>query len=284
MSKRTKQVSKRQLEANRRNAKKSTGPKTQTGIDISKFNALRHGLTANIVCIPGEHRPDYDARRKEYHDLFQPANIAECELVDDLVSARWRKQRIIKHESTLIKIEVERRRIENADPTITDTTPDVDSTLATQALAESGDFLRLLDRYETRFNHNIARTLKLLLELQRNRPPAGGPAPVYPPTENTWPESTPDVSPSPVSPAPTSVQTIDKPSLDPQSEPTPAPENTSSPNEANPTNGHPAIRPVLHFRVIAPQAAESAIPNNQPAENTPVTNSPELFRTAASSC
>jgi hypothetical protein len=39
----------RQIEANRRNALKSTGPKTQAGKQASRCNAVRHGLTAETV-------------------------------------------------------------------------------------------------------------------------------------------------------------------------------------------------------------------------------------------
>ncbi len=46
----------RQIAANCRNAQKSTGPKTPNGKAITKMNALRHGLTAQEILIPGEQR------------------------------------------------------------------------------------------------------------------------------------------------------------------------------------------------------------------------------------
>jgi hypothetical protein len=48
--------SKQRLEANRTNAKRSTGPCTQTGKARSKMNALKHGLAAKSVVIEGETR------------------------------------------------------------------------------------------------------------------------------------------------------------------------------------------------------------------------------------
>ena len=39
----------RKIEANRRNALKSTGPKTEAGKQVSRRNAVRHGLTAETV-------------------------------------------------------------------------------------------------------------------------------------------------------------------------------------------------------------------------------------------
>jgi hypothetical protein len=46
----------RQIEANRRNALKSTGPKTEAGKQTSRCNAVRHGLTAETVITAGGRR------------------------------------------------------------------------------------------------------------------------------------------------------------------------------------------------------------------------------------
>ena len=59
----------KQIEANRRNALKSTGPTTQQGKDRSRCNALRHGLTAETVIATLEDTEDYQA--------FEAAVIAD---------------------------------------------------------------------------------------------------------------------------------------------------------------------------------------------------------------
>jgi hypothetical protein len=51
----------KQIEANRRNALRSTGPKTESGKHISRCNALRHGLTAETVIRTLEDVEDYKA-------------------------------------------------------------------------------------------------------------------------------------------------------------------------------------------------------------------------------
>src|SRR6201984_1882263 len=51
----------RQIEANRRNALRSTGPKTETGKQASRCNAVRHGLTAETVIAALEDAEDYKA-------------------------------------------------------------------------------------------------------------------------------------------------------------------------------------------------------------------------------
>jgi hypothetical protein len=62
-----KPVSERQLAANRANAQKSTGPTSDTGKSVSKYNSLRHGLNSFLVCLPSEDKEMYEEIRAEYH-------------------------------------------------------------------------------------------------------------------------------------------------------------------------------------------------------------------------
>jgi len=58
-------VSAKQIEANRRNALRSTGPTTPQGKKASRLNALKYGLRANEVIIPGRGRPaEFEANLK----------------------------------------------------------------------------------------------------------------------------------------------------------------------------------------------------------------------------
>jgi hypothetical protein len=54
----------RQIEANRRNALKSTGPRTEAGKHASRCNAVHHGLTAETVINGLEDAEDYEAFKK----------------------------------------------------------------------------------------------------------------------------------------------------------------------------------------------------------------------------
>src|SRR5262249_47255073 len=67
--KRWSMTSYRQIEANRRNALQSTGPRTEAGKEVSRRNALRHGLTAETVISAMEDAEDYKA--------FEAAIIAD---------------------------------------------------------------------------------------------------------------------------------------------------------------------------------------------------------------
>jgi hypothetical protein len=82
-------ATKKQIAANRRNAKKCTGPKTPEGKAASSMNALRHGLRARTVVLPGESQEEFDKIFAGLQDLYQPQNVAEQYLVDQAVIAQW---------------------------------------------------------------------------------------------------------------------------------------------------------------------------------------------------
>jgi len=69
-------ATKRQIAANRRNARHSTGPKTLQG-KAASMNALRHGLRARTMVVPGEHQEDFDQIHAGLQGLYQPENPAE---------------------------------------------------------------------------------------------------------------------------------------------------------------------------------------------------------------
>ena len=82
-------ATKKQIAANRRNAKKCTGPKTPEGKAASSMNVLRHGLRARTVVLPGESQEEFDKIFAGLQDLYQPQNVAEQYLVDQAVIAQW---------------------------------------------------------------------------------------------------------------------------------------------------------------------------------------------------
>jgi hypothetical protein len=95
----------RQIEANRRNALRSTGPKTEEGKQQSRCNALRHGLTAETVIEGLEDREDYKAFEAAVIADYDARTAVERELVLRLASLLWRLRRIISIETDLLKIQ-----------------------------------------------------------------------------------------------------------------------------------------------------------------------------------
>ena len=90
-----------QIEANRRNAQRSTGPRTPEGKAVSRFNATKTGITAKSMVIPGEDAEELETLAAEYQDQFQPASALERFLVDALISADWQLRRLRRIEAQL---------------------------------------------------------------------------------------------------------------------------------------------------------------------------------------
>jgi hypothetical protein len=80
-------------ERNLANSAHSTGPRTPLGKSRSKFNALKHGLAAETVVLPGENRDRYEATRQEYHNWIEPRNPLEALYVDCIVDDAWTLER-----------------------------------------------------------------------------------------------------------------------------------------------------------------------------------------------
>jgi hypothetical protein len=97
----------RQIETNRRNALKSTGPKTHDGKHSSRRNALRHGLTAETVIEGLEDTEDYRAFEAAVISDYDAQTAVERELVLRLASLLWRMRRAISIETDLLRIQAE---------------------------------------------------------------------------------------------------------------------------------------------------------------------------------
>jgi hypothetical protein len=83
-------TSKSRLEANRANAKRSTGPRTEFGKACSKTNALKHGLSAKAIVLEGEDPRQFETLRAGLERDFEPESVLERELVEGLAGSFWR--------------------------------------------------------------------------------------------------------------------------------------------------------------------------------------------------
>src|SRR5262249_48856474 len=97
----------RQIEANRQNALKSTGPNTADGKQRSRRNALRHGFTAETVIEPLESPEEYQAFEDAIVSEYLPQTPVEQELVHRLASLFWRLRRSPSIETGLLRMQSE---------------------------------------------------------------------------------------------------------------------------------------------------------------------------------
>jgi len=120
-----KRVTEKQLAANRRNAQRSTGPRTPKGRDVSKMNALKHGILSRQVLVAGQHyqedRKEFESLHRRFWEDLQPEGPLEEMLVDQIVTAHWRLKRALIAESGAIALNVDkghRKRAKGTHPVL----------------------------------------------------------------------------------------------------------------------------------------------------------------------
>ena len=92
-------VSAAKIEANRRNARKSTGPRTEEGKKRSNMNALKHGCRAETLVLPEEDPQELEDRRGGWTASLGPRCELEQRAVDDAVIYSWRQDRARRAEA-----------------------------------------------------------------------------------------------------------------------------------------------------------------------------------------
>ena len=115
-----KRVTEKQLAANRRNARKSTGPRTPQGKAVSRWNALKHGVLAQaVIPLPledYESRADFDALLAALVADLDPASPLEEMLVERMATCYWRMGRILRAEGAAIAKRQDARIHDAAQP------------------------------------------------------------------------------------------------------------------------------------------------------------------------
>ena len=173
-----------QILANRRNAQKSTGPRTAEGKAAVAKNAIKHGLFARQNVVISEDQAAFDALREEMLAELAPEGVMESLLAARIVSLTWRLQRAERMQNELIDVKIRRE--------INDTFPELSESLITgkpcdmskysdkcyddQALGyiAMGDFagaraLERLSMYERRFEASLFKTMTEFKKLRRAR-------------------------------------------------------------------------------------------------------------------
>ncbi len=87
-------ATKAQVAANRRNAEKSTGPRTAEGKQAVAQNAVKHGLAGRVDVIKGEDQAEFDRYREALLAELRPRGAVEALLVERVVGLSWRLKRV----------------------------------------------------------------------------------------------------------------------------------------------------------------------------------------------
>jgi hypothetical protein len=152
----------------RQNGGQAAGTKTPEGIKKSSMNAQRHGLTGKALVLTNESHAQYKALEADYVARFQPADGVEMDLVDDMVTARWRLRRIWIMQTAAFDLKMDQMEAEIAEK-FTSIDQPTRTVVAFSSMANNEKSIQLLLRYETTYNRMYNRALKLLQELQNNR-------------------------------------------------------------------------------------------------------------------
>ena len=149
-----------QIEANRRNATKSTGPKTPEGKAKSARNATKHGLTAQHIVLSTEDQEQYDAHREQMLAELAPSGHTETMLAERIVSLSWRLDRAARIQTEALDAILANKDLASDD-----------LALGRAAIWDCRND-RILDRlvlYERRIENSLHKSLRELNRLQTAR-------------------------------------------------------------------------------------------------------------------
>jgi hypothetical protein len=167
-----------QVQANRANAQKSTGPRTPEGKEKVAQNALKHGLLAKDAVVVGEDFDEFDLFRDQFRAELAPVTMAESLLVERIVGLFWRLQRAERfHTEAFDMLYLHcaadpqvKRRWPTSPPDQTD--PFFGETVV-KDFSETRSLERLLV-YERRIENSLYRTMAELRQVQEQRQGVAG--------------------------------------------------------------------------------------------------------------
>ena len=152
-------ASDKQIRANRRNARKSTGPKTPEGKAVVGLNALKHGLLSRQVLLPNEDEASLLQLGERLHSQLQPVGELEDLLVERIVAAAWRLRRVLAVETGIYERVYERQRFSHTGE---------EGSLGL-AFMQNASTYSTLSRYETTIERGLFKALHELQRLQAAR-------------------------------------------------------------------------------------------------------------------
>jgi hypothetical protein len=157
-----------QIEANRINAQKSTGPRTPEGKAVVSHNAITHGLLARAGVIPGEEKREFEAHREGLLQQLRPGAPLEEVLAERIVDLSWRLRRAARDQDVAYAALYQKYLEDQPDPP----EPDAGHAALGRMIVEDfcGDaVLERLQRYERRIESGFYKALKELRQAAQQR-------------------------------------------------------------------------------------------------------------------
>ncbi len=237
-------ASEAQIAANRANAQRSTGPKTEEGKARVAQNGLKHGLCAKSAVLPGEERAGYEALLADLVALWRPTNGPELALVEEYAGCIWRLRRSCLVETGLLAVAWPRKMQEMVDERSPDGTV-MDLAMETWGLglafSKAGKDLARLSLQESRVVRQRERVRKELEALQARRKQAEA---------ELASDSQAAAAPADAAADGTEAD-APRPTPQPPASAAPRPEETVPPLQESQRNQELARELALHFRAAA---------------------------------
>jgi len=148
-----------QIDANRANARKSTGPRTEEGKKRVTQNATRHGLFSRQLILPGEDPKEFAALHDGFHARLKPADALERAYVDRIVHAAWKLARIPRIEASTLE----------GYEAFFNHRPRIQSDITADLISEQMERFERLLRYQIALERQMDSALKELRKLQKER-------------------------------------------------------------------------------------------------------------------
>ncbi|MDD4051257.1 MAG: hypothetical protein PHR28_05085 [candidate division Zixibacteria bacterium] len=182
-------VSKKQLRANRANARKSTGPKSYEGKQMASRNGVKYGLYSQDIIITStnlkENKEEYDRLLDSLLNEFQPQTGMQLYLVHKIANCLWRSRRAVRAETAVVTRQLDHidRDVELRNRYLTvvhhmdgdgddeyEMTPEEEEhfravEIGRQSIPHDTSAVNIL-RYEMRLDRQLTRAYKLLCQLQ----------------------------------------------------------------------------------------------------------------------
>lgn len=156
----------KQQEANRLNALKSTGPKTEAGKKRSALNACRHGLTAQVAVMPEEERAAFEAFANPLIDSLAPETPMERQLAVTIATWQWRINRAAAIEEGIFTC----GNLDGLAEHLNLEHPEIHNSLSnTQVFCRNQQTFGNLTLYTNRLMAQSDRAMKHLQQLQASR-------------------------------------------------------------------------------------------------------------------
>jgi hypothetical protein len=203
-------VTKKVIAANRSNARKSTGPKTEQGKAVSALNAVKHGLYSNHIIVRSkdllEDSAEYDLLVSSLRSELEPVTVLQECIVRKIANCIWRSRRVVDAEASLIQSKIDdvddeirsarvtaafRARAFGLEPEELTKKQEASlrASLAGSYLVPDDNHTLLLSRYELRLDRQLIRMFEFYRTIKAFSPSK----PAVPPTSN--PESEPKEEP-----------------------------------------------------------------------------------------